>query len=123
MDKPITNSKGCGVMRMAPIGLAHFGKKFKIGCECAAITHGHPNGYIPADMLAQIVECIIEGKSLETAIFDAIAKATEYEGYEESVVAVLKARQLAQSDMAPLDAIGQLGEGWVGEEAFAIAIY
>jgi ADP-ribosylglycohydrolase len=124
IDKPVTDSKGCGgVMRMAPIGLFCCWDKFKIGCECAAITHGHPSGYIPAGMLAQIISCIVESKSLDTAIFDAITKATEYEGYEESVSAVLEARQLAQSDIAPLDAIQQLGEGWVGEEALAIAVY
>lgn len=30
---------------------------------------------------------------------------------------------MAHSDIVPLSAIQQLGEGWVGEEALAIAIY
>jgi ADP-ribosylglycohydrolase len=34
-----------------------------------------------------------------------------------------KAVELADADLNDVDAIGQLGEGWVGDEALAIAIY
>ena len=36
---------------------------------------------------------------------------------------IRKAMALAAGDTADLDAIHQLGEGWVGDEALAIAIY
>lgn len=48
VDKPINNSKACeGVMRVAPAGL-FFSKEiaFRIGAEIAALTHGHPSGYL-----------------------------------------------------------------------------
>lgn len=124
LDHPVTNSKGCGgVMRMAPIGLFCYDQKFKIGCECAAITHGHPSGYIPAGILAQMIYSIVKGNSIENSIRRSIEMAQEYEGHEESVTIIQRAIELAQSDMATLAAIKQLGEGWVGEEALAIAIY
>ena len=34
-----------------------------------------------------------------------------------------KAVELAYTDLNDVEAIGQLGEGWVGEEALAIALY
>jgi ADP-ribosyl-[dinitrogen reductase] hydrolase len=57
IDRPVNASKGCGgVMMMAPVGLfcaalhnagdatMTAGRAFEIGCDCAAITHGHPLG-------------------------------------------------------------------------------
>ncbi len=53
------DSKGCGgVMRMAPVGLFVAGwegagpdparRAFALGCDFAALTHGHPAGQHPA---------------------------------------------------------------------------
>ena len=62
MEEPLNQSKGCGgVMRVAPIGL--FGpdphSAFKVGCEAAAITHGHPSGYYSAGAFAAIIQNLI----------------------------------------------------------------
>ena len=61
VETPINNSKGCGgVMRVAPIGLYFNDRKKDIrdicrfGAETAALTHGHPHGWMPAAALAQI---------------------------------------------------------------------
>ena len=49
---PLNHSKGCGgVMRTAPLGFFPEkigGSALKNGADAAAITHGHPMGYIPA---------------------------------------------------------------------------
>ncbi len=45
IDQPLNHSMGCGgVMRAAPVGLllAEPDKAFQLGCEVAALTHGHP---------------------------------------------------------------------------------
>lgn len=57
IERPLNDSKGCGgVMRVAPIGLIFRGKKaFHMAREAAAITHGHPSGYISAGILASII--------------------------------------------------------------------
>ena len=50
IERPINDSKGCGgIMRAAPVGLvANEANVFRLGCETAAITHGHPSGYLAA---------------------------------------------------------------------------
>ncbi len=45
-EKPLNDSKGCGgVMRVAPVGLVAT-DPFDLGCRAAAITHGHPSGWL-----------------------------------------------------------------------------
>lgn len=60
MEKPINDSTGCGgVMRIAHGGLIFdLNNAFKYGCEFAAITHGHPSGYLTAGFLAQTISHI-----------------------------------------------------------------
>lgn len=125
MEKPINNSKGCGgVMRMAPVGL-FLPKRdaFKLACECAALTHGHPSGYLSAGAFAYIIACIIEGSELETAVNHALEELEKHENHEECEAAIQKAIESANESIGPAEAIKTLGEGWVGEEALAISIY
>lgn len=125
IKKPINHSKGCGgVMRVAPIGLMFEGKKaFQIACECAAITHGHPSGYISAGIFACIIAEIILGIDIKESVNIALNIAKDYEGHEECIAVIKKAINLVESNVNTNEAINQIGEGWVGEEALAIAIY
>ncbi len=70
IGEPINNSKGCGgVMRAAPVGLimdTH--NAFDTASKLAAITHGHPSGYLSAGVLAEIISSIISVFSLSEAI-------------------------------------------------------
>lgn len=52
--EPLNQSKG-GMMRVAPVGL-FFDKEraFQIACQCAALTHGDPSGYLSAGVLAYV---------------------------------------------------------------------
>lgn len=76
--KPINHSKGCGgVMRAAPVGL-YFNDRglssedvARIGAEAAAITHGHPLGWMPAAALAQIIHEISQNGD---SVYDAVMK-------------------------------------------------
>lgn len=125
IQKSINNSKGCGgVMRVAPFGLMFEGRKaFQLACECAAITHGHPSGYISAGIFACIISEIILGNDIEESVNIALDIAKEYEGHEECIATIKKAIDLVDSNINTKLAINQIGEGWVGEEALAIAIY
>lgn len=124
-EKPLNNSKGCGgIMRVAPAGLAYPKElAFNMGAEFAVITHGHPSGYLSAGALAYIIAAIVEGSCLEEAIVGALAVLKDYDGHEECAVILKKAIELAGSDLADSEAIKILGEGWVGEEALAIAVF
>lgn len=125
-DLAINNSKGCGgVMRVAPVGL--FGRTaefaFALASDAAAITHGHPTGYLSAGALAVLVQRLVNGAALNDALTKACEELVFHEEHEETLEALLAAKALAQEPASPADAIASLGEGWIAEEALAIAVY
>ncbi len=135
LDLPANTSKGCGgVMRVAPIGLYFNDRNLpveqivRLGAEAAAMTHGHPLGWLPAAALVQILHEISQnGEPVYNAVMKTLytqdemwPDTAEKEYFLESI---RKAVDLASLDKKDLDAIHQLGEGWVAEETLTIAIY
>lgn len=125
IDEPINNSKGCGgVMRVAPAGLFYPKEEaFQMAGDFAALTHGHPSGYLSAGALAFIIASIIDGEDIEAAALSSLKELEKHKGHEECSKALKEAIDLSHSNIKPLDAITRLGEGWVGEEALAISVY
>jgi ADP-ribosylglycohydrolase len=122
---PVKNSKGCGgVMRVAPLGFLA-SDPFSFACDAAAITHGHPSGYLSAGFLASMIAEIAKGEDLLVSIEHAKKILKTKEGNEECLKAVEKAVRLATDDKIPISAktVEKIGGGWVGEEALAISIY
>jgi ADP-ribosylglycohydrolase len=124
-ENPKNSSKGCGgVMRVAPVGLTEsISNPFELGCEAAAITHGHPSGYLSAGVLAHIIADIISGKSLPDSIHSALELLKKKSGSEECVSAIDHALELAKGSVPSPEVIEDLGGGWVAEEALAISLY
>jgi ADP-ribosylglycohydrolase len=117
------NSKGCGgVMRAAPAGLAS-GNPFRLGCQAAALTHGHRSDYLAAGALAQMVSILASGQDLHAAVAHAVSVLRQADGGEEVAAAVGTAASLAQAGPLGADGISRLGQGWVAEEALAIAVH
>ena len=143
VKKPINNSKGCGgVMRIAPVALyggAHWlwGKEMtaEVCAETAAITHGHPLGWLSAAALGIILFDVMRNYSLEYAVEDAVSSLQEYYGtYPDTAVmiglirkagALAKiSRSIREEDvMTELQIVKELGRGWVGEEALAVGLF
>lgn len=141
IEEPINDSKGCGgIMRAAPVGLFYdpdsCGWQRKdialIGAEVAAITHGHSLGYIPAAVLAHIVNAAVyggcsRGNTLPDAVEDAMATVEELFGedqhWPELRALVDQAEMLAENNADDESNIHALGEGWVAEETLAISTY
>ena len=127
IEKPINYSAGCGgVMRVAPVGLVYYENPemaFKVGVDCAALTHGNPRGYLPAGFLSGMIAHIINGKNITEAVDATLPILKKYEGNEPVTNLIIRAKELANSDVKPLTAIEELGEGWVGDEAIAISTY
>ena len=130
----INTSKGCGgVMRVAPIGLfidkfdGDFDKVAFFAADAAAITHGHELGYIPAAALAYIVAKLYKGAELIDAIencIKAIDKLFPNAWHLKEFDDIMrKAIDLSAQDYEDEYAINRIGQGWVGEEALAIAVY
>ena len=133
LGEPARNdSKGCGgVMRVAPVGLFawHFREQqspkhaFTLGTELAALTHGHPTGALTGGVLAVLILALTDGASLTEALEVSLKLLRQEQGHEETLQAIDLARRLATNQVDPYIAIAQLGQGWIAEEALAIAIY
>ena len=147
-EKVQNNSKGCGgIMRVAPMALLIAGyasrnengysieELAEAGGEIAEVTHKHPLGFLPASLLTVLLYKVapMTAKHVREE-FDSIVADTVnildriYKGKYEADKQYLKeltnkAVQLAHSDLSDADAIRELGEGWVAEETWAIALY
>jgi ADP-ribosylglycohydrolase len=122
--EPLNDSKGCGgVMRMAPAGLAAQLDPFGTGANLAALTHGHPSGYLSAGFLAQLVAELVAGSSLRGAAESGLSRLRGEEGHEETSESVQAALEAAAEGDPSAGVVQSLGAGWVGEEALAIGLY
>jgi len=136
MDHPQNNSKGCGgIMRVAPLALRYdFHGELKEldreGAEIAAITHGHPLGYMSAAALVHIINRIVYSRremTLKEYVLEAketMAELFSGEPYLSTLVRMMElAVVLSENGEGDLDNIHRLGKGWVAEETLGIAIY
>lgn len=128
IEDHLNDSKGCGgAMRSTPVGLfRRFDPKqaFELGARSAAITHGHPSGYLSAGMVSAIVRCLMDGMDIHAAMGEALQILKGWDEHEETLRAVTKALDVAKSASKDHPTIiRSIGGGWVGEEALAIALY
>ncbi|MGK0274139.1 MAG: ADP-ribosyl-[dinitrogen reductase] hydrolase [Ilumatobacter sp.] len=123
--EPPNNSKDSGgVVRAAPVGFVSIpaADRFELGCQIAAITHGHPCGYLPAGFLAVVVGELIDGGGLPDALDSARRVLASWEHCAETLEAVDRGRLLGERGVPTPADLAELGEGWSGEEALSIAI-
>ncbi len=142
--EPKNNSKGCGgIVRVAPMGLldaarGNWYSKIRLAEAAAKIvkyTHLHPMAYLPAGLLAFFISRIVALKpeEVKSSVFGIVNEGIEvmmqmygdgFASEKEAVKAItLKAVSLAKSDIPDLEAIVQLGDGWVAEETWAISLF
>jgi len=126
VDRPVNDSKGCGgVMRIAPVGLA-FGdaqKAFDLGCRCAAITHGHPTGFLASGFLAALISRIVSGDSLVQGIEVACGILKGEGDCKETMDLIDTAVEAVESKRPSPETVESLGAGWIAEEALGISLY
>lgn len=127
LENPVNNSKGCGtVMRAAPYGLMPGSREAAMerAAADAALTHGHPLAWGSSAWLAACVHTLVEGAG---PLADRVAdiKLPQRLNPDGTLLALVqKAIALAnREDVTDLEAIHTLGEGWVAEEALAIALF
>ena len=129
-------SKGCGgVMRVAPVGMfeasatqpgargSSGNTAFDLGCEAAALTHGHPTGILASGLFADIISQLLQGASLPDAIEHGRAILRKHPNHEETESIVRRACELAAQSPDPTTIPEELGEGWIAEEALAMSLY
>lgn len=110
---------------MAPAGLmpSVIDEPFEVGCDLAAITHGHPTGFLSAGFLAMLIAELFGGSLLLDAVDRTADHLSRWPDSVEVRNAVRTARELAQSAEATPENVEQLGQGWIAEEALAISIF
>lgn len=118
---PINDSKGCGgVMRVAPIGVVT--APFDLACAAAAMTHGHPSGWLSAGALAVMIRRLLDGAGRYAAVAHGIDSIRSQRRSEEVVALLERAIHPAGRARGGPKALEALGAGWVAEEALAIAV-
>jgi len=128
IERPINESKGCGgVMRVAPVGLIPgltADLRFRLGAESAALTHGHPSGFLSAGFLAAMIGALGEGADPLAAAQIAREELVEWDENFETRRFVDSAIERAE-DLGPPtpELLDGFGEGWVAEEALGISLW
>lgn len=136
------NSKGCGgVMRVAPIGIFNavhsnlykYDDTAQLAGWSAEITHKHIASTFASALLATTIENCIYDETVDRLTFSWIVDggltmmSKYFPGHDAELDKfsrlMRRALELGQ-DSTPGDyAIRELGEGWVGDEAIAIAVF
>lgn len=150
--EPLNNSKGCGgIMRTAPIAL--YGAVWRnkpegeqpegrisnvndvdvLSADAAEITHLHPLGWLPSALEAHVIYRLLQNANPTVDDFkDYLAEGYKtlevlYPNNAESIrelkALTEKALSLVDSPASDVENIEAIGEGWVAEETFAMAIY
>jgi ADP-ribosylglycohydrolase len=125
VENPPNDSKGCGaVMRSAPFGLAAMDREwaFRESRDAAALTHGHPSGFLTAAYFASLVFDVSRGSSLTVAMDAADQLLVSERGHEETAAVIARVRALAGEGPPTANKLEMVGDGWIGEEALGIAL-
>ena len=135
------DSRGCGgVMRIAPIplyalchGNLNIEESDRLAAETAYITHHHPLACIPAAFMAHIIYRLAEDEfptpeKFKGYIIEALDALDRYYPKENEYRTDFRNRIeyaifLAETDGNDVICIEQIGQGWIGDEAVAIATY
>ncbi len=129
IENKINDSKGTGgLMRTGPIGF--FAKTteeaFYWGNSQAALTHSHYNGYLTAGFYSALVYLMVNlSKSLFEAINIAEEELDKYKNSKEllDIIHTVKWKIKDEPGYSGEDINRNFGDGWIAEEALAIAIY
>ena len=136
------DSKGCGtVMRAAPLGIwfanaltpelplidgPYHKLLFKVSAIQSEITHGHKAATSAALAGSYAIALAINGISPDKMIIPIEKYCNHIHPDFESAMERLKTSLIKREDgifETDLEALSYIGQGWVGEEAFAMALY
>ncbi|SHJ99838.1 ADP-ribosylglycohydrolase [Desulfatibacillum alkenivorans DSM 16219] len=120
----VADSKGCGsAMRVAPVGYLYQNQPEKLKEVASATgicTHGHPTGDAACIGAAYLVKLALDG--IDPG--DMVPRLLEFtkgisQEFDEAILKITHCLDWDDED----EALSCLGEGWIGEEAVALALY
>jgi len=123
-ESGIANSKGCGsAMRAAAVGYVYQNdpeKLKKVARATGICTHGHPTADAACIGAAYLVKLALDNVPVHRMIPELISFTSGIsDEWEEAIRKLEKCLDWEDEEAA----LGYLGEGWVGEEAVALALY
>ncbi|MGJ7907160.1 type VII secretion system-associated protein [Actinopolyspora sp. H202] len=123
-DPPNHSAGYLATVRVAPLGLlAHdTGTAFTLGARTAVLTHGAPDGYLPAGALAALSHELLGGATLAEAVAEVLTELDKYDGCENTADALRSAVRLARRGTPSATALRSLGTGWHGPSALGIGV-
>ncbi|MEJ5183664.1 MAG: ADP-ribosylglycohydrolase family protein, partial [Rectinemataceae bacterium] len=130
-DTQMTLSLAEGLLRAAQAALYTCATEPEYDCACARAfslgageqRHGHPTGYLASGTFARILCELAWNVPLAEAVQHTIEWLRQETGSEETIQKLQEALQRAESPDEASSCIARLGEGWVAEEALAIAVF
>lgn len=118
-EPAVNDSKGAGgIMRVGPIGL-YADRAFEMAGEVAALTHGHETSTIASAWFADCIQRLGDGQTFRDAIEQSWQRCRGASAELDQSLSTSLAMASAKSSVAP----AELGEGWIAEEAAAIACW
>jgi len=123
-ESGVADSKGCGsAMRVAPIGYVyqHDPDKLKLVARASGIcTHGHRTAVAASIGAAYLVKLALDGTDPGSMIPKTLSFTAGISGeFDTALSKVSECLDWPNEE----DALKYLGEGWIGEEAVALALY
>ena len=118
------DSKGCGAaMRSAPIGLFYedLNKIIEVARAASMCTHSHPTGVASGIATACLTYFALNNNDPKNMFIEVCNTIVDYDSDREMAKKIFLVQKV--KDLKPEEAMPQLGEGWVGDEAVAIALY
>ena len=144
----VNDSKGCGgIMRVAPLALLLAGyagrdaypfddvRLMEAGAQVARVTHKHPLGFLPAALLTYVLRKVAVLEPDEAAerltdivldslrMLDRIFVGEFQEDKDYLKLLTVTAVDLAASELSDEECVRRIGQGWVAEETWAIAVF
>lgn len=128
LSRQVNNNVDNGAVKRVVTAGLFYGESpdmaFRMACDIGAITHSHPDGYLPCGVYAAIVAELLDDKPIEDAVANAMALLTVYPKNEHTYAALQKAVDLAEdTDFDPLEGVDELGDGKSAISALAIAVF
>ncbi|MHA6798841.1 type VII secretion system-associated protein [Bounagaea algeriensis] len=93
-----------------------------LGIDIAVLTHGHPDGFLPAGAAAGLVCALHEGRDPLDAVEVVLAELDQREGAESTATALRSAVELARRGAVSASGLAELGAGRRAPQALAIAV-
>ncbi len=129
LNDAINDSKGCGaVMRAAPFGFyADAEECIQSSYIQSIVTHQHTCGYMSSILMSLLIYVALnKSLSLPDAIERVMLEVEMYYGdtaKETTNTLNLALKLYKENPVFSISCLQMIGEGWVGEEALAIAVY